>query len=66
MLVCPQKLDALEREEEEKIAAGEYESDDEDYSEDEEIKELASQIREKKQLLVQEHRMKKAGRVCAL
>jgi hypothetical protein len=60
-----QKLDALEREEEEKVAAGEYESDDEEYSEDEEIKELAAQIREKKQLLVQEHRMKKAGRVCS-
>lgn len=48
-----QKLEELEEEEELKERAGEYESDDE--SEDEEMQEirvLAKQIREKKQLMV--------------
>lgn len=60
-----QKLDALEREEEERIAAGTYISDDEDVSEDEEIKDLAAQIREKKLLVVQAHRLTKGTKVHA-
>lgn len=53
LLVLLQKLEELEKEEELKERAGEYDSDDE--SEDEEMQEirvLAKQIREKKQLLV--------------
>lgn len=51
--LAPQKLEELEKEEELKERAGEYDSDDE--SEDEEMQEirvLAKQIREKKQLMV--------------
>ncbi len=54
-----QKLEDLEKEEELKERAGEYDSDDE--SEDEEMQEirvLAKQIREKKQLLVAESKEK--------
>lgn len=54
-----QKLEELEKEEELKEGAGEYDSDDE--SEDEEMQEirvLAKQIREKKQLMVLESKEK--------
>lgn len=54
-----QKLEELEKEEELKERAGEYDSDEE--SEDEEMQEirvLAKQIREKKQLLVLESKEK--------
>lgn len=54
-----QKLEELEKEEELKERAGEYDSDDE--SEDEEMQEiriLADQIREKKQLKVLESKEK--------
>ena len=63
LLCVPQKLDALEREEEERMASGVYEEEEEDFSEDEEIKEMAAKIREKKLLVVQEHRLKKGTKV---
>lgn len=59
VLLLTQKLQALEREEELKEQAGEYDSDEE--SEDEEMQEirnLAKQIRSKKQQLVAESREK--------
>lgn len=59
IIVLPQKLEDLEKEEELKERAGEYDSDDE--SEDEEMQEirvLAKQIREKKQLMIVESKEK--------
>lgn len=56
------KLDELEQEEGLRVAAGEYESEDE--SEDEEahhIRTLAARIREKKQLRIIESRLKESG-----
>lgn len=54
-----QKLEDLEKEEELKERAGEYDSDDESEDEDmQEIRSLAKQIREKKQLMVMESREK--------
>lgn len=63
-ICCPasrpwQKLEDLEKEEELKERAGEYDTDEE--SEDEEMKDiraLAKQIREKKQLRIMESREK--------
>ncbi|XP_024124527.1 nucleolar GTP-binding protein 1 isoform X2 [Oryzias melastigma] len=53
------KLEDLEKEEELKERAGEYDSDDESEDEDmQEIRSLAKQIREKKQLMVMESREK--------
>lgn len=55
----PQKLKELEKEEELKERAGEYDSDDDsDDEEMQEIRALAKQIREKKQLLVLESKEK--------
>uniref|UniRef100_A0A3Q1FNE1 Nucleolar GTP-binding protein 1 n=1 Tax=Acanthochromis polyacanthus TaxID=80966 RepID=A0A3Q1FNE1_9TELE len=55
----PQKLEELEKEEELKERAGEYDSDDDsDDEEMQEIRVLAKQIREKKQLLVMESKEK--------
>ncbi|KAJ3281243.1 Nucleolar GTP-binding protein 1 [Borealophlyctis nickersoniae] len=54
------KLEALEREEERLIAEGFYEEEPEEMDEEEEaIKQAAAEIKEKKQLIVQAHRMSK-------
>ena len=54
------KLLALEREEDELEAKGFYESEEEmEDSGDEEIRELASKIKDKKKMIVTEHRMRK-------
>ncbi|XP_046848220.1 GTP-binding protein 4-like [Xenia sp. Carnegie-2017] len=56
------KLEELEREEELREAAGEYNSDmEEDDEETKEIKKQAAEIRKKKKLIVQEHRLKKTS-----
>ncbi|KAJ3088155.1 Nucleolar GTP-binding protein 1 [Quaeritorhiza haematococci] len=55
------KLDALEREEEQLIAQGFYQSDDEEIldSDEEQIRDTARQIRDKKLLMMKAHRLNK-------
>lgn len=56
------KLEALEREEEEMEAGGHYERDEEmDDEQTTELKALSKEIRQKKQLIIQQHRAKKAN-----